>query len=103
MEEIMKEGQSGILAHENRLETLLEALSYKQIKVYGPSDLSTNRCHIYKYRDKDSSEVANLLDERYNIAVAADSIVRRLLLKPLVPSVREPCVSVMDSLIGWMK
>jgi transposase len=34
---------------------------------------------------------------------AADSIVRRLLIKPLVPSVREPCVSVMDSLIGWMK
>ncbi|MGI6539067.1 MAG: aminotransferase class V-fold PLP-dependent enzyme [Caldicoprobacterales bacterium] len=72
VEEIMKEGQSGILAHENRLGKLfLEALSHmKQIKVYGPSDLSKQTGVIsINIGDKDSSEVANLLDERYNIAV----------------------------------
>ncbi|HHY83104.1 MAG TPA: aminotransferase class V-fold PLP-dependent enzyme [Clostridiales bacterium] len=69
---ILKEGQSRILAHEKRLGKLfLEALSQiKGIKCYGPSDLS-QRTGIVSVNigDKDSSEVSNLLDERYDIAV----------------------------------
>jgi len=69
---ILKEGQSKLLAHEKRLGKLfLEALSQiKGIKTYGPADLS-QRTGIVSVNigDKDSSEVSNLLDERYDIAV----------------------------------
>lgn len=70
--QLLKEGQSKILSHENRLGKLfLEALSHiKKIKIYGPSDISKRTGIIsVNIENKDSSEVANLLDERYNIAV----------------------------------
>ena len=68
---ILDEGQSKLLSHEQRLEKLfLEALSHiKGIKIYGPAK-GSGRTGIVSVniRDKDSSEVSNLLDERYDIA-----------------------------------
>ncbi|HHT64631.1 MAG: aminotransferase class V-fold PLP-dependent enzyme [Caldicoprobacterales bacterium] len=70
--QILKEGQSKITSHENRLGKLfIEALSHlKAIQVYGPGDQS-KRTGIVSVNigNKDSAEVANLLDERYDIAV----------------------------------
>jgi len=69
---ILKEGQSKIYSHEKRLgKFFIEALSHlKKIKVYGPSEL-TKRTGIISINigNKDSSEVVNLLDERFDIAV----------------------------------
>lgn len=69
---ILKEGQSRILSHERRLGKLfLEALSHiNGIKVYGPCDISKQTGIVsLNLKEKDSSEIANLLDERYDIAV----------------------------------
>lgn len=72
VKQILKEGQAKIYTHEKRLgKFFIEALSHlKKIKVYGPSEL-TKRTGIISINigNKDSSEVVNLLDERYNIAV----------------------------------
>jgi cysteine desulfurase/selenocysteine lyase len=71
VEYILKEGQARLLSHERRLEKLfLEALSHiKGIKIYGPADLNSRTGIVtLNIRDKDSSEAANLLDERYDIA-----------------------------------
>lgn len=70
--QILKEGQSKISSHEKRLGKLfLEALSHlKAIQVYGPSNPSRRTGIIcLNIGNKDSSEVSNLLDERYDIAV----------------------------------
>ncbi len=69
---IIKEGQSKMLSHERRLGKLfLEALSHiKGIKIYGPCDVSKQTGIVsVNLKNKDSSEIANLLDERYDIAV----------------------------------
>lgn len=70
--EILRVEQSKIQAHEKRLGKLfLEALSHiKGVKVYGPSDLFRRTGIIsINLENRDSAEVANLLDERYDIAV----------------------------------
>ena len=70
--EILRVEQLKIQAHEKRLGKLfLEALSHiKGVKVYGPSDLSRRTGIIsINLENRDSAEVANLLDERYDIAV----------------------------------
>lgn len=72
VKQILKEGQAKIFAHEKRLgKFFIEALSHlKKIKVYGSSELNKRTGIIsINIGNKDSSEVANLLDERYNIAV----------------------------------
>lgn len=71
-EYIIKEGQARLLSHERRLEKLfIEALSHiNGIKIYGPADLNSRTGIVaLNIRDKDSSEVANLLDERYDVAI----------------------------------
>jgi cysteine desulfurase family protein len=71
VEYILKEGQARLLSHERRLEKLfLEALSHiSDIKIYGPADLNSRTGIVtLNIRDKDSSEIANLLDERFDIA-----------------------------------
>ena len=68
---ILSQGQNKLIAHERRLEKLfIEALSQiKGIKIYGPVQVSERIGVIsVNIKDKDSSEVANLLDERYDIA-----------------------------------
>lgn len=70
--EILRVEQLKIQAHEKRLGKLfLEALSHiKGVKVYGPSDLFRRTGIIsINLENRDSAEVANLLDERYDIAV----------------------------------
>ncbi|NLB41914.1 MAG: aminotransferase class V-fold PLP-dependent enzyme [Clostridiales bacterium] len=69
---ILREGQSKMLSHERRLGKLfLEALSHiKGIKIYDPCDVSKQTGIVsVNLKNKDSSEIANLLDERYDIAV----------------------------------
>ena len=69
---ILKAGQDRILAHERRLSKLfLEALSQiKGVTIYGPNNLSQRTGIVsVNINNKDSSEIANLLDERYDIAV----------------------------------
>ncbi len=61
-----------MLNHERRLGKLfLEALSHiRGINIYGPGDISRQTGIVsVNIKNKDSSEIANLLDERYNIAV----------------------------------
>ena len=68
VKQILKEGQAKIFAHEKRLgKFFIEALSHlKTIKVYGPSELNKRTGIIsINIGNKDSSEVANLLDERF--------------------------------------
>jgi len=68
---ILDMGQKKLLSWEKRLEkAFLEGLSdIKGIKVYGPKNLQ-ERVGVISLNigDRDSSEIANLLDERYNIA-----------------------------------
>ncbi|NLC45290.1 MAG: aminotransferase class V-fold PLP-dependent enzyme, partial [Clostridiales bacterium] len=69
---ILKEGQTKMLSHERRLGKLfLEALSHiREIKIYGPCDVSKQTGIVtINLKNKDSSEISNLLDERYDIAV----------------------------------
>lgn len=69
---IIKEGQSKLLTRERRLEKLFTgALSQiKNIKIYGPPALKDRTGIVsINIKDKGSSEVADLLDERYSIAV----------------------------------
>ncbi|NLU36555.1 MAG: aminotransferase class V-fold PLP-dependent enzyme [Clostridiales bacterium] len=72
VKEILKHGQRKIYFHEKRLGKFFwEALSQlKKIKLYGPADpfMRTGIISI-NIGNKDSSEVCNLLDERYRIAV----------------------------------
>lgn len=68
---ILKEGQARLHSHERRLEKLfLEALSHiKGIKIYGPAEPNSRTGIVtLNIREKDSSEAANLLDERFDIA-----------------------------------
>ncbi len=72
IKKILGEGQLRMLSHERRLGKLfLEALSHiKGIEVYGPRDIFRQTGIVsVNLGKKDSSEIANLLDERYNIAV----------------------------------
>jgi len=68
---ILSKGQKKLLAHEVRLEKLFqEALSHmKNITVYGPENLEERIGIIsINIKDRDSSEISNLLSEHYEIA-----------------------------------
>ncbi len=68
---ILDKGQENLRAQENRMEKLFYEAAYKLrgIKVYGPCDPKERIGVIsINIRDRDSSEIANLLDERYGIA-----------------------------------
>ncbi len=67
---ILDQSPSKLLAREQRLEKFfLEALSHiSGIKMYQPSGKGKTGIVSVNVGDKDSSEVSNLLDERYDIA-----------------------------------
>jgi len=72
VKEILKFGQKKIYSHEKKLgKFFLEALSHlKKIRIYGSSDPNMRTGVIsINIDNKDSSEMCNLLDERYSIAV----------------------------------